>query len=434
MTSSPEIFVAPFHFEITPPLGHALLAGLVMPAQHHDDALEAIGYILLGAGTPLVVCVLDWAALMNAAQLAWRTVLAEAAGTTPDRVAVHCVHQHNTPFVCFGARAAAAAYPELPEMFSLPFFAECLNRACTAVRDALPKARRVTHVAHGAAVVEHVASNRRVYRDERGMIIEMRASACTNPALIALPEGTIDPQLQTIALYGEGGQKLISSHYYATHPMSFYRDGRVTSDFCGLARKRRQADEPGCTHLYFTGCAGNIAAGKYNDGSPAARAALTERMYQGLLASEAHLAPQPLSSVDWRVEAILPPPQPQPSKSELEATLANPDRPLADRLLSAFQLSWRQRFTGGQPLLLSRLRLNDISVLHLPGEMFIEYQLRARALRPNHPVAVAAYGDDGLWYVPTKDEYPAGGYEVSVAFSRDEVDELMMASIQRLLA
>jgi hypothetical protein len=85
------------------------------------------------------------------------------------------------------------------------------------------------------------------------------------------------------------------------------------------------------------------------------------------------------------------------------------------------------------PLVLSRLRLNSISILHLPGEMFVEYQLRARAVRPRQPVAVAAYGDDGLWYVPTKEEYPAGGYEVGVAFCRDEVDRLMTDAIRRLL-
>ena len=48
--------------------------------------------------------------------------------------------------------------------------------------------------------------------------------------------------------------------------MSYYRDVRVSSDFCGLARKQRQHEEPDCTYLYFTGCAGNVPAGKYNDG------------------------------------------------------------------------------------------------------------------------------------------------------------------------
>ena len=72
----------------------------------------------------------------------------------------------------------------------------------------------------------------------------------------------------------------------------------MSSDFCGLARRRRQEDEPGCTHIYFTGCAGNIAAGKYNDGTPAARATLTRRIYDGIVASEAKLQREPIERLE----------------------------------------------------------------------------------------------------------------------------------------
>lgn len=398
-----------------------------------DDSLEAIGFVLLGAGAPIVVCAVDWAGLMNDAHAAWCTSLAAAAGTSPDRVAVQCVHQHNAPFVCPTARAAAAEHPDLPAMFDPVFFAACLQRASDAVRAALPRARRVTHIGHGRARVEQVASNRRVARDEQGHVTAMRASSCTDPALIALPRGTIDPWLQTVAFFDDGGRKLVACHYYATHPMSFYRDGRVTSDFCGLARKRRQAQEPDCTHLYFTGCAGNISAGKYNDGSPASRVALTDRIHTGMVAAEQKVRPRPLRAVDWRTVEILPPPQPTPTSAELESAIARRESTLADRLVPAFRLGWLRRVERGTPLVLSCLRLNTISILHLPGEMFIEYQLRARRMRPRQPVVVAAYGDDGLWYVPTKEEYPTGGYEVSVAFCRPEVDDLMTDAIRQLL-
>lgn len=402
-----------------------------MPAIAHDDSLEGIGYAFLGAGDPIVVCVLDWAGLLNDAHLTWRRTLAEAAGTTPDRVAVQCVHQHNTPFVCPEADAAATRNG-LPPMFDGTFHEACLARASAALRAALKRPQRVTHIAHGAAEVKHVASNRRIARDAAGRVVAMRKSSCEDPALRALPEGTIDPLLQTVAFFHEG-RKLVSCHYYATHPMSYYRDGRVSSDFCGLARKQRQRDEPDCTHLYFTGCAGNVAAGKYNTGSPAERHTLTERIYRSVVAAEARLAPEPLLSVEWRTEAILPPPQSAPSAPALEADIARADAPPVERLLSAFRLGWLRRVERGLPLVLSCLRLNELSILHLPGEMFVEYQLRARAMR-EHPVAVAAYGDDGLWYVPPREEYPGGGYEVDHAFSREDIDPLMTEAIRRLLA
>lgn len=57
----------------------------------------------------------------------------------------------------------------------------------------------------------------------------------------------------------------------------------------------------------------------------------------------------------------------------------------------------------------------------LPGEVFVEYQLHAQSLRPGPGsfVAVAAYSDNGLWYVPTASEHPKGGYESGVTFAAD---------------
>lgn len=430
----PVVHVAPFRFDVTPPLGHPLLAGLVPPVVGVDDALEAIGYVMLGAGAPIVICAVDWAGLLNDAHRAWREALATAAGTTPDRVAVQCVHQHGAPFVCFEAQAAIARHGDLPATFDPVFFAACLSRGQSAVRAALETPRRVTQVAHGVAVVAGVASNRRVSRDATGRVTAMRLSACTDPVLTALPEGRIDPELQTIALCDEHGAAVVTSHYYATHPMSYYRDGRVSSDFCGLARKRRQAATPGCTQIYFTGCAGDVAAGKFNDGSPAVRRALTERIHDAMLTAERARPPVPITSIDWRTESVLPEPSPRPTAEEIGRAIGNPAIPMVDRLLPAFRLAWLQRHARREPLELSRLRINAITALHLPAEFFVEFQLRARALRPDHPVAVAAYGDGGPWYVPPREEYAAGGYEIGVTFCREEIDALMTGALQRLLA
>jgi hypothetical protein len=49
--------------------------------------------------------------------------------------------------------------------------------------------------------------------------------------------------------------------------------------------------------------------------------------------------------------------------------------------------------------------------LHLPGELFVEYQLAAKAARPDRFVAMAAYGDYGPGYIGTEIAYSQGGYE-----------------------
>lgn len=429
---SPKLRIATFRFDVTPPVGHPLCGGWITPAVDADDSLEAIGFVLLGAGKPIVICAVDWTGILNDAHVAWRTALAEAAGTTPDRVAVQCVHQHDAPFVCLHAEKLIAEQQAGLRVVELEFFRTCLDRARDAVKAALPTARPLTHIAHGEGKVIEVAGNRRVLRDANGKVLKMRGSGCKDAELIALPEGLIDPMLKTVAFYS-GNEKVAACHYYATHPMSHYGKGHVSSDFTGLARKRRQKEEPGCAHIYFTGCAGNVAAGKYNDGSPEARVRLTQRIYDGIVASEKVLRPALIANVSWKTHDILPPTNPVFTAEKLRAMVANPKNVAASRIRPAMTLGWMQRLENRTPIVLSALHVDGIALLHLPAECFVEYQLRAQSLAPGRFIATAAYGDGGPWYIPVKEEYPNGGYEVTVANCSDEIDAILTRGMRELL-
>ena len=88
-----------FASDITPPVGHPLCAGWYPPAQAIGERLQALGLILIADdGPPVVLCALDWAELSNGDYDRWRADLAQAVGTEPDRVAVHCTHAHDTPW------------------------------------------------------------------------------------------------------------------------------------------------------------------------------------------------------------------------------------------------------------------------------------------------------------------------------------------------
>jgi len=426
-----DLQIATFRFDVTPPKGHSLCGGWIKPVVGYDDALEAIGLVILGAGKPIVLCAVDWTGILNSGHLAWREGLAAAAGTTADRVAVQCVHQHNAPFACPDAEKIVAAQGDLPHILELDFFFRCLEQGRKAVATAVEQAVPLTHVATSQAKVEKVASNRRFVGPD-GKIEHWRGSSSRNPLHKELPEGLIDPWLKTVAFYS-GEQKVAACHYYATHPMSYYGDGRVSSDFAGLARKRRQKEQPDCTYIYFTGCAGNVAAGKYNDGSKQARTALTDRMYAALVNSEQGLERLPIESMTWRTANILPEPHDSLDAEKLLATIGDKSGAVRNRNRPAYRLAWLQRCERGQPIVLSALHVNQTVLLHLPAESFVEYQLRAQQLAGKNFVATAAYGDGGPWYIPTRESYPQGGYEVSVAFSDPEVDSLLAQGTQTLL-
>ena len=58
---------------------------------------------------PIVLCAVDWVGIGGGGYDAWREALAEAAGTSVDRVAVHTLHQHDAPSCDFDAEALLAS-------------------------------------------------------------------------------------------------------------------------------------------------------------------------------------------------------------------------------------------------------------------------------------------------------------------------------------
>ncbi len=429
-----SLSLATFQFDVTPPLGHSLCGGWIPSVKAVDDPLEAIGFVLLGAGKPIVVCAVDWTGICNGSHLAWRQSLAEAAGTTPDRVAVQCVHQHDAPFVCLDADRIIREQGDLPPNSDPVFFSLCLDRGRAAVKESLKRSRRITHVASAQAQVEEVTSNRRILGDD-GKVLKNRSVAPSGEDVRHLPAGVIDPWLKAVAFYN-GKTKVAACYYYATHPISYCcKAGRVSAEFVGLARQlKEQHDDPDCKHIYFTGCAGNQNTGKYNNSDVKEnRQLLTQRVYEAMEAASAELKPEPIRGVEWQTLDILPPPRADLSAEAIQRQISDKAKSVVLRNRPAFTLSWLERIKRKMPITLSALHVNNISLLNLPGEPFVEYQLAGQALFPDRFVAMAGYGDGGPWYLPTAEAYTQGGYEVSVAFCDPRVDGILSNGIQQLL-
>jgi hypothetical protein len=71
----------------------------------------------------------------------------------------------------------------------------------------------------------------------------------------------------------------------------------------------------------------------------------------------------------------------------------------------------------------------------MPGELFVEYQLAAKAKRPDLFVAMASYGDYGAGYIGTAIAYEQGGYETEPRSSNvaPEVEQVLTQAIEKLL-
>jgi hypothetical protein len=427
----PALHLARFSADVTPPLGHPLCGGWIAPARAVDDPLLAMGVVLLGMGRPVVLCAVDWCGLRNEAHERFRRALADAAHTAPDHVEVHCVHQHDAPFADVEAERLLESAPDAGRSLDLAFFDRAVARTADALRESLGRTVPFNRIGLGKAKVDRVASNRRILGPD-GKAKASRTSATKSKAVRDEPEGLIDPWLRTLSFWDDD-RPLAALHYYATHPMSYYGDGRVSSDFCGLARRKRQEEAPDVLQVYFNGAAGNVTAGKYNDGDHANRPVLRDRIYDAMTAAWAATERHPIAGWEWRVEPVTLPPRSEPSfgAEESRKALADPKASPARRGNAAFQLAWLAR--AGRPIDLTCLDLGRALVLHLPGEPFIEYQLEAQRLRPDAFVCVAGYGDGGPGYIPTAHAYGEGGYEPTVALVGPQSEEILNRAMARLL-
>jgi len=392
--------LATFSADVTSPLGHALMGGGIAPAKRIGDPLFARGFVLMGPGRPIVLAAIDWCEIRNDAYEHWREVLAEAAGTEPRRVMVTSLHQHDTPIADLTAQGLLNRRHAAGSICDLDFLERAVQGVAQALRNGLEGARRVTHVGTGKAKVEKVASKRR-YLGSDGTPRFNRMSATRDPLIRDQPEGTIDPWLKTLSFW-DGDRPVLALSCYATHPMSYYGQREVSTDFVGLARKRRQEEEPGLFQIYVSGCSGNVTAGKYNDGAPESRAVLAERIYQAMVAAWKTTERFPIEHVGFRAVPLRLVPRSSPgfTVEELEKRLATDPKPFG-QCLAALGLSWRKRTDAGLPIDVAVLDLGKAQLLLLPGESYVEYQLLAQRNRPDSFVVTMGYGESAPGYIPT---------------------------------
>jgi hypothetical protein len=425
--------VGVFRVDVSPPLGSPVAYA---PARKIEDPLSARGIILLGAGKPIVLCTADSLGIGNEGFEQWRQELARAVGTTPDRVAVHALHQHDAPRHDFTVEAVLDRYGLGGKRLDVAYMRDTIRKISKAAGQAAKSAQVCTHLEVGKAKVEKVASNRRLLGPNNKVKL-VRYSSSKNPEAIAAPEGVIDPYLRLVSFWN-GDRPIACLTYYATHPQSYYGKGDVTAEFVGLARAQREKALSDLPHIHFNGASGNVAAGKYNDGSPAMRPVLTQRMSAGMKAAwEARKRMSVAASdVSWRVQRVHLPPGKHLDREKAVALLADPKANAVARFNAAGQIAFLDRCKkGGYPVDLTCLKIGSVYLVHMPGELFVEYQLAAQALRTQDTLCMAAYGDYAPFYIGTEIAYSQGGYEVQPSSTNvaPQVEKVLMDGLKKLL-
>jgi hypothetical protein len=426
-----ELRVATFTCDLTPPLGSLSYPSL-KPLENIEHPLLAKGIVLDDGNHRYVLCAVDWCEICNATHALFCRKVAEAAGTDPTRVAVHAVHQHTAPVVDCEAMELLAKTKEPPPHHDPKLYEQMADRLGEAVKKSLAEFRSFDRIGTGEGRVERVASTRRVMGKDGK--IHPRWSLVTGKQVYLRdePEGPIDPMLKTITL-AHGQEPLVRLHFYACHPQSYAGDPRVSYDFPGMAREELQKKE-NVFQVYFTGCAGDVLVGKYNDGTPACRAEFAQRLMDGMEAAIAATQWAPADAIQWRSVAVKLPLYTKPGETTADhaARMADPKvSPQARYEDEAMRVVYANRID--RPLPLSSLQIGRVHILDLPGECLVDYQRFSQRSAPDDFVAVAAYTDLGPGYICTDKAFEEGGYEPTDTNVGPGSEPLLKAAIRELL-
>ncbi|MCK6210799.1 hypothetical protein KZX45_09620 [Georgenia sp. EYE_87] len=344
-----------------------------------------------------------------------------------DRVVVHATHTHGGPVSMRGR----LGHPR-DELW--------WDRVVDACADAVAEARRTqvpVTIRAGYAPAPGVARNRR------------------------RPGGPVDHALPVVRLEREGGAALATVVSYACHPVVLGADNTlITADYPGVLR-RRVGEATGAPVLFLTGCAGDANTGHTAAASisttPTPDRTFKECERVGTVIADAVLRAE-LGRSTGHVDA-------RSSDVALAYDVAGYDalgsdlatwraqRRTADPATVALLTTWidwaaRQHEPAPEPcpVRVTVLRWGPAVVVTLPGEPFAAAAHAAREAvertSPGVVALVAGYSNGCPGYLPPREEYDAGGYEVTDAhryygspgpFMPGSL-ELLLGSVERLLA
>ncbi len=432
-----EFKVGAAQVEITPPAGTPM--GGYFRFRGADgvlDPLFAKTIVVEQDGARAAFIVLDLSTTSRPLVAAARQLIAEQSHIPADRVMISATHTHTGPQLPRGSMMDAitkvdtAPGPQyvrtLPELIA------------KSVREALAK---LTPARASATVgkAEGISFNRRVI-DKDGKCIWQPAKI--DPA-VERPAGPVDPDLGLLVFDPlEARPSPVAAYVnFAMHPTSVGSGVRLSADYPGvLTRLLRERHGAEMVAVFANGCCGNLNHTDYLSGKPR-RNTLELGTALADVASQSWPALRPIQTFAPRARAATVTLQ---RRTFSEADIANAkdvaSRMFAEKLgtvpmaeaVSILDTLAQQ----GVPLEAEVQAIalsDDLAIVALPGEIFVELGLAIKAASPFKHTFIAELANGSIGYVPNREAYPQGNYEVVSARGAEGTGERLVEEALRLL-
>ncbi|MCE7988603.1 MAG: hypothetical protein DYG89_46195 [Caldilinea sp. CFX5] len=433
--------------DITPPIGVDIMgtARRWDHAQGIHQPLTATCLVLAAGEQRLALVACDLLVIPDPTAREWRERIGAVIGAPAAQVLLGCSHTHNGPATSphmpkIGGDQSRLRPAEEAYQTQLGFQLE--SAAYLAVHQLQP-----ARLAAGVGQADLNINRRERLPDGRTVIGR-------NPA------GPCDHDVSVLRIDSETGQPLAAVITYTTHPVISPHVNLLSPDFVGALR-RVVEDLTGATALYFNGAAGNINCRKYLEpdlsvvesvgvqlGCAAAQVFLRlnprpTEVQPTFLQSVSSLKIYPEVPVDRpairhfagrarMIELTLSPPPPQDVAERLwterQQIVAELEQKQADRAMinpAIYQELWARKLVaawqrGSVPQTvqaeLQAMRLDDVVIVAVPGEAFVEIALAIKERSPFPHTLFVGYANGAIGYIPMRADYDRGGYEVNEAF------------------
>jgi len=416
--------------DITPKMGTQLAGdiGRRRPAEILIDPIYAKALVLDDGTKKVCVLSLDVCYITREWADGIRQEAVERFGFDSDAVMVHTVQNHAAPAIGHGDFNFDTEY--VPE--DMPwlkggddaYHPVAVESTLEAIGQAVENMQPV-RMGIAAGVENRVAYNRRfVFRDGTA---EMGFRG-RPPSDVAYNEGPIDPELGVVSFTSDSLKPVALLLHHTCHPVHGYPQRYVTAGWPGAwSQGMRRMYPDGCVPLIINGCCGNVHHSNYLnshyiDTAERMGAILTEDTVPVLK----QLVYQDDTSLDYALRTVKIPLR-HPTDQQLgdaRKLLAEHPTPIWKPGLEGIAADWDwvyavmrldlEKLYQERPFFdytIQAFRIGDFAIVALPGEPFVEGQLRLKIESPAKRTFVAHLSNGYVGYIPTPEALKRGGYE-----------------------
>ncbi len=430
MQRQPTLRAGAAQVDITPALGVQLAGdiGRYRPVEEVRDPLYAKALVIARGGQRVCWVVLDVLAIGHRGVEAIRRTAAARCGLAPDHILVHATQTHSAPsvghFFVYDGDVLELFPKDHPWLLGGddrydPVCVEGAARAIALACERLQPAR----VEAGRGVDGRVAFNRRfIMRDGSG-----RTHPPNGSPDILCAEGPADPEVGVLRFTHADGRPLAYVLHHTCHPTHGYPHRWVSADWPGAWAQGVVALGGGeGVALVLNGFCGNIHHANHLD--PQAKSDHREMgrtLTETTAAVLKRLTPMERPTLTMAARSLRIPMRSPTAKEirEARALLRKHPRPIwtdaaktavhwdwvyaAMRLDLAHNVKRHPRFAYPVQV----FRLGDVGIVAVPGEPFVEEQLRIKEHSPAPFTFTAHMSNAYVGYLPTPEAFKRGGYE-----------------------